>query len=325
MAIPPDLVETVQVFVQQLSQGTLREEDEIVLQCSKLLRLSALSAWSDDQSADRSKAVAAVNAVSQALLNTGYAHPCIEGISIRIAPVLHKSSSKKVAATGITNLLQYIGEARSILCDNVVTAIAGGPARRCVMILGVPQDSISVEAIVDAAAEMDALHVLIVRVLADNGAGAQAINLKFNEIDGISAEIIDVSDISIALRRSPTHAVLIDAIAFDGQRGIVARCGAAIVVAAANLAGVRTFALSLSYRMLKENSSTTQSLLRLRGHPGPVMSYACVKENGDNLRALNPLHDYVKCTCFDAIITDAGISSGSKAGLLNELEKFPIS
>lgn len=324
MTIQSEVLETVQIFERQLSHGDLCKESEIVLQCCTLVRLASLSAWSDDQSNDCTTALACVSAVVDPLKDAEIPHSCIEAVADRITRILRHAGSKKAASVALNSFIQYVTKARSMLSENVVAAFAGGPAKRGVLILGVPHDSLTVDALVEAVAEMDALHVAIVQILPDDETGVRGIESRLGSIDGVSIERVKLSEVSRILRSGSLHAVLIDAVAMDGQKGVVARSGAALVCAAARMFGVRVFALGLFYRMVREDSSVVQRLRSARGHPGAIMTYECAKENGSNFKVLNPVYDYLGYGSFDSVITDVGSSASGDVRVHFEFDKFPI-
>jgi translation initiation factor 2B subunit (eIF-2B alpha/beta/delta family) len=115
--------------------------------------------------------------------------------------------------------------------------------------------------------------------------------------------------------------VLVDAVAVGGD-GVVVDGGAAVMVAAARVAGVRVFACAADFDVLPgggDGEACIPALRAARGHPGRVMCYEDVVRSGARIRIVNPLWDFVRGDGFDVLVTSGGAIAAGRLGKLEGL------
>lgn len=293
---------------------------DLALQYTRLLRLIVKNV--KDFSVD--SAVAVVSAAAVALQASGPTYGALPTITAAVLDALRSQGSegRTAALKQIELVLSRVGDARTALVDNIVSAIAGGPERRCVMILGARKGGAVEEAVCEAAVDMDQLDVVVIA----GGAGSQpaeAMADRLRAANGVGdVRTVRTENLIDCLRELRVHGLLLDSVAVSGE-SFVADCGAGVAAAVARAVGIRVFACAADYDLLASDGLSTVSLKALRearAHPGIVMPYESIVRANIEVRILHPLWDFVDCSCVSVLVSSsgafaAGSRQSSKGGL----------
>lgn len=318
--LPSNLQKALTLCAFQLETSAFPlSSPDLALQYAKLLRLIALSALPSTPTASAEPAIAAVTTAADRLRAAGPTHAVLPAIAAAACAALRSAGGRAAAAAALDALIVRVGDARTALVDNVVSVIAGGPERRCVMVLGAREGGAVEEAVREAAVDMERLDVVVVA----GGAGAAAadsMTARLRDGDGVGdVRVVRVEDVLECLRDLRVHGLVLDAVAVSGD-GIVGDCSAGVVAAVARTSGVRVFACAVDHDVLpvgEEGVACVKALRESRGHPGRVVPYESVVRSGARLRIVNPLWDFVNAPYFDVLVTSSGALA---AGGLGELE-----
>lgn len=326
-SIPSDIAQTVDLFAYQLERGDLRQSTEIAIQCAKLFRLAALSAWEKDgvvsgNAAPSFAPVAAVTAISRRLLIANPTCASIEGIQMLTIRCIHRCKSKKEASAALGGLISKVRDSRTALVDNTVSVVACGPVERSVLILGSPPGGVVEKAVSEAAADMDALEVVIAAVSPHDSMAKEMAERLREEGSVSNVSVTNVVNLAAYLRSTRVHGCLLDGIAVDGSSSCsghaIGWCGSAAVAAAARLAGIRVFVCAASYDILGEGTASLAALQDYNGHPGMVLSYEDVKRSRAELIVVNPVYDRLPPNLCDVLVTNDGSVAPAEVGVLLE-------
>lgn len=311
--LPTNIQKAITLFAYQLEVASFApSSQDLALQYTKLLHLIVrnVKVFSVDA------ATAAVAVAAATLHGSGPTYAALPTITAAVVDAIlsHGSESRTAAIKQIEQVLSRVGDARTALVDNVVSAIAGGPERRCIMILGARAGGAVEEAVCEAAADMDQLDVVVVA----GGTGlsrAEAMAARLRAADGVGkVHAVSAEDLVECLREVRVHGLLLDSVAVSSA-SFVGDCGAGVAAAVALAAGVRVFACAADYDLLADDdlgAACLKSLREGRAHPGTVMSYESVVRSKAQIRILSPLWDFVSFSCASVLITSTGAFAAAR-------------